>query len=208
MKPLLIIKSLIFVILTIVLFSCTQYVPVQENYEKISFDEFINRLRAIRQIKGTADISMQTQDAYMSGMASIKLSPEEYDVKLFTLGIPVGEFRERGGVFYSQPKLKPEEEQLISLCIKNGLFWWMNNVNNISTEGRYLKIKQPRQQMVLDSESLMPIEQFIYLSRGNILHIAYGDVKWLGGVWYPNRITATLGNYKFTIVTEDVKFER
>lgn len=190
------------------LFSCTQYVPVQENYEKISFDEFISRLRAIRQIKGTADISMQMHDAYMSGMASMKLSPNEYEVKLYTLGIPVGEFRERGGVFYSQPKLKPEEEQLISLCIKNGLFWWINNVNNITTEGRYLKIKQPRQQMVLDSESLMPIEQFIYLPRGGILHIAYGDVKWLGGVWYPNRITATVGGYKFTIVTEDVKFER
>ncbi|QWR76247.1 hypothetical protein [Candidatus Magnetomonas plexicatena] len=208
MKPLSIIKLLICVIAAFVLFSCAQYTPVTEHYEKITFDEFISRLKAIREIKGTADISMQAKDVYMSGMASMKLSPNEYEVKLFALGIPVGEFRERNGVFYSRPKLKPEEEQLISLCIKNGIFWWMNNVNNVTTDSKYLKIKQPRQQMVLDRESLMPIEQFIFLSQGSTLHIAYGDVKWLSGIWYPNRITATLGSYKFTINTEDVKFEK
>ncbi|MEO5356205.1 MAG: hypothetical protein H7844_02780 [Nitrospirae bacterium YQR-1] len=208
MKQRLIIKFLLCTVISVSLLSCVKSVPVPDYYEKITFDEFISRLRTIRQIKGTADISMKTKDVYLSGMASMKLSPNGYEVKVFSLGIPVGEFGEYDGRFYNTLKLKPQDGHLISLCIKEGLFWWNNNVKNVINSGKQLVIKQPRQDMILDKESLKPIEQFIYLSGDATLHIVYEDVRWVGGIWYPDGIVATLGDYKFTIAMEDVKFER
>ncbi|MBF0555356.1 MAG: hypothetical protein HQK96_12510, partial [Nitrospirae bacterium] len=199
LKQLLIFSIFIFVI------SCTTKVSLIKEEPLLTLPLLMDRLSHIAEIKGSAAVDIKMSGGSMSGDASIRVTPDGFDVKVYSMGFPVGELRQSGGVFQSSPQLKDEDEVAIVKCVKEGIFWWNSKDINITDAGSSFYLKRPGQIIVLDKDTLKPIEQAIALPRGESLHIAYKEAKKIEGIWFPMKLEASSERYNITIEFDKVE---
>ncbi|KWT82999.1 hypothetical protein [Candidatus Magnetominusculus xianensis] len=206
MRPL---KRLLIFSICIFVISCTIKVSlireeIPDN-DTLTLTMFMDRLSRIAVIKGTASVDIKMSRGSLSGDASIRITPDGFDVKIYAMGFQVGELKMRGEIVQSSPQLKEEEELAVVRCLKEGVFWWNVTDIKVTNADSVLYLKRPGQIIVLDSNTLKPIEQAIALPRGESLHITYKEVKKINGLWFPMKLEASSERYSITIEFEKVE---
>ncbi|WP_420264604.1 hypothetical protein [Candidatus Magnetominusculus dajiuhuensis] len=204
MRPL---KQLLIFSIFILVISCTAQVSHRETPEEaiLTLPMLMDRLGHIEQIKGSASVDIKMDGGSLSGDASIRVTADGFDVKIYAMGFPVGELKQSGGVFQSSPELKGDDEVAVVKCIKEGIFWWNSKDINITDTGSSFYLKRPGQIIVIDKTTLKPIEQAIALPRGESLHIAYKEARKIEGIWFPMKLEASSERYNITIEFDKVE---
>ncbi|MBF0320270.1 MAG: hypothetical protein HQL01_10770 [Nitrospirae bacterium] len=214
MRPL---RLLLIFSVFILMVSCTVQVslrkqgpPEKQEYpedEVLTLPVLLERLRGIAEIKGSASVEIKTTEKNLSGDAVIRITPNDFEVRMYSMGFPAAQFSLIDGIFYSNPKFKGEEERTMVNCIMEGIFWWRAKNMKATDTGSEIYLKRPGQIVVLDNDTFKPIEHAMALPMGESLHIAYKKVKKIDGVWFPMKLEATSERYNLTIEFDKVELK-
>ena len=109
----------------------------------------------------------------MSGDASLSASPDKLSLRIYYLGFLQGEVYEENGIIKSKPKLDKNKSALLVEGLKSGLFWWnITDYDTFETAASY-ELRNANRKVIIDKQSLLPVEQTIYFDNGDRLIISY-----------------------------------
>jgi hypothetical protein len=202
--------SLIFLLFAI---SCAPR-PIQVAViDGISIDEMIKRLNNINSIETVLTIEYENEDNLMSGDASLGISKDNLNLRIYYLGFLVGEISERDGVITSKPKLNKNKSTILVDGIKNSLFWWNINDYVLHTKDDFYILENVNRKVFIDKKTLLPIKQLIEFGDGEKLEIVYDIPKkidettnsQLQDLWYNSTISFKLKNHTAKIKIKSYK---
>lgn len=173
----------------------------------ISIDEMIKRLNNINSIETVLTIEYENEDNLISGDASLSISKDNLNLRIYYLGFLVGEILERDGVITSKPKLNKNKSTILVDGIKNSLFWWNINDYVLYTKDDFYILENVNRKVFIDKKTLLPIKQLIEFGDGEKLEIVYDIPKkidettnpLLQDLWYNSTISFKLKNHTATI---------
>ncbi len=175
-----------------------------EEVKSLTIEQLLNRLNAIKTIKGTAEASLKTPSKVLSGDASITINNDDtISVKIYSLGVQVGELGKKNGATYSNPEMTLNERTFFVNAIKDGLLWWKDV--SIQKGGTEIKAFNKNKVVKIDKASLLPMEQRIILPSGYTLKVKYKEVLCTEGVWFPSQLEASIGTLSISIAFDGVK---
>ncbi|MBI4654432.1 MAG: hypothetical protein HY752_05505 [Nitrospirae bacterium] len=143
--------------------------------------------------------------------ASVLLKrPNWLHIRLYTLGIPVGNFLVKDGVVYNlsgKGNNKLNEKLVINLRefsrnLYLSIFWWDGLENSVmyKDEREYI-IRAENREIHLDNLTLLPKSQELIV-RDKKIYILYEEPKKAGDFWYSSNLKVEAGNYRFSIKIE------
>ena len=195
--------------------SCATPKPAQmPSYKGLALDHALAQFRQISSINTVVGLEYEKNDMIMSGDASLSASPDKLSLRIYYLGFLQGEVNEEKGVIRSKPKLDKNKSLLLVEGLKSSLFWWnISDYETLETADSYQLINKNR-KVVINKESLLPLEQTVEMENGDVLTISYAapmriapdEGKEIEGDsplnWYPSLIKIQLKKY---IVRVNVK---
>ena len=177
------------------------------SFKGLTLDAALAQYRTISSINSVLGIEYEKNDTIMSGDASLSASPDKLSLRIYYLGFLQGEVYEENGIIKSKPKLDKNKSALLVEGLKSGLFWWnITDYDTFETVTSY-ELRNANRKVIIDKQSLLPIEQTIYFENGDKLIIAYEmpsriapeDGKEISDnsplSWYQSRIKMQLKNY-------------
>ena len=213
--------SIVLVFSCFLLASCVPQIQQEKpDFENLSLDGALAQYKKVSSISAVLELEYEKNDAVMQGDGSLFISPNRLALRIYYLGFLQGEIYEENGVVKSTPKLDRNKSDLLVNGLKNSLFWW-NIIDYVRTETdeTYALINNTR-KIVIDKQSLLPVEQTIALENGDELVITYGrpvqilnkDGKGIDAGsplgWYPGRLKIQLRNYVVRIVVKSYEITR
>jgi hypothetical protein len=216
--------SFCFLLITaccLLLASCApQMRPDRPNFESLSLDDALAQYKKISSINTVIGIEYEKNDAVMQADGSLFISPDKLALRIYYLGFLQGEINEKNGEVKSKPKIDRNKSELLVNGLKSSLFWWnISDYVRTDTEHSY-ELRNPVRKVVIDKQSLLPVEQTVTLDNGDLLTISYGrperrltedgkgidDNSPLG--WYPGRLKIQLGNHIVRISVKSYEITR
>jgi hypothetical protein len=177
------------------------------SHRGIALDEALAQYRQISSINTVLGLEYEKNDTVMSGDASLSVSPDKLSLRIYYLGFLQGEIYEENGAIRSKPKLDKNKSSLLVEGLKSSLFWWnIKDYKEFETADSY-ELRNESRKVVINKETLLPVEQIIELENGDKLTITYDvpshilacegqeatDTSPAG--WYQSRIRLQLKNY-------------
>lgn len=142
-------------------------------YEEVPLEKAMAELKSINSIEAVLAIEYEKKDSTMSGDASLRLSENNLNLRLYYLGFLAGEVNEENGIVKSKPKLDKNKSTILVDGLKNSFFWW-NIKDYLVQEGDGVYIlKNSYRKILVDKKTLLPVQQVIELANGDELNILY-----------------------------------
>ncbi len=173
----------------------------------IALDEALAQYRQISSINTVLALEYEKNDTVMSGDASLTVSPDKLSLRIYYLGFLQGEVYEENGTIKSKPKIDKNKSAILVQGLKSSLFWWnIKDYSEFETADTY-ELRNEDRRVVINKETLLPVEQTIDLENGDRLTISYdvpsritpcegqGAVDNSPAGWYQSRIRIQLKNY-------------
>jgi len=177
------------------------------SYKGLTLNEALAQYRTISSINGVLGLEYEKNDTVMSGDASLSASRDKLSLRIYYLGFLQGEVYEENGIIRSKPKLDKNKSALLVEGLKSSLFWWnIRDYETVETAASY-ELRNANRKVIIDKESLLPLEQTIYFENGDRLIISYTvpsrvapeDGKEIPNDsplgWYQSQIKMQLKNY-------------
>lgn len=196
------------IIVLFIMCSCAGPKIVEKpSHKGIALDEALTQYRRISSIDTVLGIEYEKNDTVMSGDASLSVSPDKLSLRIYYLGFLQGEVYEENGSVRSKPKLDKNKSALLVEGLKSSLFWWNIKDYSESETSDCYELRNADRKVVIDKETLLPVEQVIELENGDRLTISYdvpsrvlsGDGKASSdnspAGWYQSKIRMQLKNY-------------
>jgi hypothetical protein len=235
-------SSLLFWILTSVsciltLLSCAPKHLALPSYEGVPIESALSELRKITSIETVLSVEYAKSDGMMSGDASLRLSEDDLDLRLYYLGFLAGEIREHNGIIQSKPNLEGNKKALLVEGLKNSFLWW--NIKDYRVEERedLFVLRNSYREIVISKKTLLPVRQTVELENGDTLTITYDspakaegektgnqeDEKkteadtpsttqsrtfTLSELWYPSQITIEMRRYLVKVKVKSYSADR
>lgn len=211
------ISKIIFLPLLLIFFilaSCSnRYIHTPDLGEKITLDEMIHVLKDINHMEALLSVEYESKESLMSGDASLVISRDTLNLRIYYLGFLVGEISEKDGIITSNPKISKNKGTILIDGLRNSLFWWeMGEFIRENREDNYV-LKNTYKMVFIDKKTLLPIKQIIELSDGERLEIFYemprkieeSEKNNLFDIWYNSKITFKLKNHTAIINIKNLK---
>jgi hypothetical protein len=155
------------------------------SHKGLALDDALAQFRQISSISTVAGLEYEKNDTIMSGDASLSASPDKLSLRIYYLGFLQGEVYEEKGTIRSKPKLDKNKSLLLVEGLKSSLFWWnISDYETFETAASY-ELRNTNRRVIISKESLLPVEQTIAMTNGDVLTISYAA---------PMRITPDEGN--------------
>ncbi len=205
----------------LLLASCVpQIQPEKPNFERLSLDDALAQYKKISSINTVLGIEYEKNGGVMQGDGSLIISRDKLSLRINYLGFLQGEITEEKGEVKSKPKIDRNKSDLLVNGLKSSLFWWnINDYVRTETDDSY-ELRNNTRKVVIDKQSLLPVEQTIELENGDELVITYGrpaqrlteDGRGIDADsplgWYPGRLNIQLRNYVVRITVKSYEITR
>ncbi len=154
--------------------SCAPKHIEMPSYEGISLENAISELKDIKSIEAVLSVDYEKGDSAMSGDASLVLSENNLDLKLYYLGFLAGEVKEENGVIIkNKPRLDKNKSTILIDGLKNSFFWWNIKDYTLQEKEDIYVLKNSYRKILVNKKTLLPVQQTIELNDGEELNIFY-----------------------------------
>jgi hypothetical protein len=143
------------------------------SYEGFSIENILSELKNIQSIEAVLSVEYEKNDSAMSGDASLNLSEDRLNLRLYYLGFLVGEVSEENGIVKSMPKIDKNKSTILVDGLKNSFLWW--NIKDYTLQEReaLYVLKNSYRKILISKKTLLPVQQTIELNDGEELKIFY-----------------------------------
>jgi hypothetical protein len=153
--------------------SCAPKHIEMPTHEGIGIREAIAELKNTKAVEAVLLVQYEKNDSAMSGDASVSITENSLDMRLYYLGFLAGEIHENNGIIKSKPKLDNVKSAMLVDGLKNSFLWW--NITDFivqEREGIY-ELRNSYRKVLIRKQTLLPVEQTIELYNGDKLYIYY-----------------------------------
>lgn len=172
-----------------------------------SLNDALSQYRKISSISTVVGLDYEKNDVIMSGDASMSVSPDKLSLRIYYLGFLQGEVYEENGKIKSKPKLDKNKSLILVEGLKSSLFWWNITDYTVTETADAYELRNGYRRVVVNKESLLPVEQTIELENGDTIAISYDTPSRIISEdgketldnsplsWYQSRVRIQLKNY-------------
>lgn len=143
------------------------------SYEGIRIENALSELKDIKSIEAVLSVEYEKNDSSMSGDASLNLSENRLNLRLYYLGFLAGEVSENNGIIKSKPKLDRNKSTILVDGLKNSFFWWNIKDYTLQEKEDIYELKNSYRKILINKKTLLPVQQTIELYDGESLNIFY-----------------------------------
>jgi hypothetical protein len=147
------------------------------SYEGIPVENALSELKNIKSIEAVLSVEYEKNanaDGYaMSGDASLNVSEDKLNLRLYYLGFLAGEVSEDNGIIKSKPKLDKNKSTILIDGLKNSFFWWNIKDYTMQEKEDIYVLKNSYRKILISKKTLLPVQQTIELNDGEELKIFY-----------------------------------
>jgi hypothetical protein len=143
------------------------------SYEGIPVENAISELKNIQSIEAVLSIEYEKNDSTMSADASLNVSEDKLNLRLYYLGFLAGEVSEDNGIIKSKPKLDKNKSTILIDGLKNSFFWWNIKDYTLQEKEDIYVLKNSYRKILVSKKTLLPVQQTIELNDGEELNIFY-----------------------------------
>ncbi len=197
------------VLLLCLMVSCAPRHVETPSFHDIDLNGHFVELSKINTIEAVLSLEYEKGDSLMNGDASLTLSENSLELKIYYLGFLAGYIRENNGDVTVSPKMDRNRSLILVEGLKNSFMWWkaIDNTHTISENGRFYKLENYNRKIFLDKKTLLPAQQFIELYNGDELRIFYESPARIDDVsdgvqalsaparWYQSNMKISLNNH-------------
>lgn len=144
------------------------------SYEGIHIENALSELKDIKSIEAVLFVEYEKNDSSMSGDASLNVSEDKLNLRLYYLGFLAGEVNEDNGIIKSNPKLDKNKSTILIDGLKNSFFWWNIKDYTLQEKEDVYELKNSYRKLLISKKTLLPVQQTIELNDGEELKIFYG----------------------------------
>lgn len=145
------------------------------SYEGIPAEDILSWLKNIKSIEAVLSIEYEKDDSTMSGDASLDVSEDKLNLRLYYLGFLAGEVNEDNGIIRSNPKLDKNKSTILVDGLKNSFLWWYIKNYSLREREDVYELKNPYRKILINKKTLLPVQQTIELNDGTELKIFYDE---------------------------------
>jgi len=178
-------------------------IPVREG---IDLRDELTRMESITSLDASFTIEFVRDGSTMKGDAVLRLTPEDLDLRVYSLGFLVSEVTSHEGLTKSTPPIERTRLLLLIDGIRNSFFWWSIEGYEIDEDDAAFFVTNSWRRIVFNKRTLLPVRQMINLEEGKELHIFYEDPQPLDGVWFPSKMRIELSFYTVHIAIRELSF--
>jgi hypothetical protein len=172
-----------------------------------SLNDALSQYRKISSISTVVGLDYEKNDVIMSGDASLSVSPDKLSLRIYYLGFLQGEVYEENGKIKSKPKLDKNKSLILVEGLKSSLFWWNITDYTVTETADAYELRNGYRRVVVNKESLLPVEQTLELENGDTIAISYDTPSRIISEdgketldnsplsWYQSRVRIQLKNY-------------
>ncbi|MDA8086665.1 MAG: hypothetical protein M0Z75_08195 [Nitrospiraceae bacterium] len=177
-KPFLVSPFPLGLLLAVLLFSCAPVRPTIPEFPG-SVSMFLDASRQkYDSMKGSFEFTFEKTDGRkMSAEAVTVITPDSLNVRVYRMGLPVGDLESLSGK-------KRLDYAVYEEALRKALLWW--DLGRYSA--RYLPgevlVTSDDTELVLAPRTYVPVSQTIKMPESD-LFITYFDYRPVGGFWYP-----------------------
>ncbi len=147
------------------------------SYEGIPIESALSELKDIKSIKAVLSVEYERNAnadvSTMSGDASVDISEDKLNLRLYYLGFLAGEVSEDKGIIKSKPKLDKNKSTILIDGLKNSFFWWNIRDYTLQEKEDVYELKNSYRKLFISKKTLLPVQQTIELNDGEELKIFY-----------------------------------
>jgi hypothetical protein len=207
-----ILRILVSVTCLALLASCAAKKPAEMPSQRgLTLENALAQYKTVTKIDTVMALEYEKNDVTMSGDASLSASPDRLSLRIYYLGFLQGEVQEENGVIKSKPKMDRNKSTILVQGLKDSLFWWNITDYQVSETADNYELRNEDRKVVINKQTLLPVEQTILLDNGDMLSINYAapahmmtedgqpvaDNSPLS--WYQSRVKIQLRNYQVRI---------
>ncbi len=199
-------------ILIVLLVSCAprHHIEIPSFADK-DLPELLSILSDVSGIEAIISMEYEKGDNLMQGDASLSISQNHIDLKVYYLGFQAGHLKENNGEVTASQKMDKNKKAILIDGLKQSFLWWKINDYIATDEGDFYTLKNYNRKIIVDKKTLLPIEQKIELNNGDELKITYSspikieqessnDLRHSSlGLWYQSNMRIELNNHLLKI---------
>jgi len=191
--------------------SCAPKHVEMPSYADVDLNSVISDLSNVTSIEAVMSMEYEKNNNLMNGDASLVLSEEHIDLKIYYLGFLAGYLKEQNGVVAASQKLDRNKSAILIEGLKNSFFWWKIDDYTIDDEEDVYKLMNFNRKIVISKKTMLPIMQTIELYNGDELKISYDsparlepediDFSYISPLisWYQSAMRIELNNHLLKI---------
>ncbi|MCL4537487.1 MAG: hypothetical protein M1610_07845 [Nitrospirae bacterium] len=153
--------------------SCAPKHVEMPSYEGVGLNEALSELKNIQSIEAVLSVEYEKNDSTMSGDASLNVSEDKLNLRLYYLGFLAGEVAEDNGIVKSKPRLDKNKSTVLVDGLKNSFFWWNIKDYTLQEKEDVYVLKNSYRKIFISKKTLLPVQQTIELNDGEALNIFY-----------------------------------
>jgi len=177
------------------------------SHKGITLNDALSQYRKISAVNTVVGLEYEKNGTIMSGDASLSVSPDKLALRIYYLGFLQGEVYEENGNIRSKPKIDKTKSTILVEGLKNSLFWWNITDYEVLDRKDSYELRNGYRKVVVNKDTLLPIEQTIELENGDVLAISYDSPTRIINEddkaapddsplsWYPSIVNIQLRNY-------------
>lgn len=168
-------------------------------------------LSKFQTIEAVLFLEYEKGDSFMNGDASLTVSENAVDLKVYYLGFLAGYILENNGVVNISQKIDRNKSVMLVEGLKNSFLWWKIKDYTIDEVGEFYKLQNYNRKIFIDKKTLLPVQQFIELYNGDELRIFYDSPakmenagekvqsRSLAAMWYQSKLKIFLNKHLLKI---------
>jgi hypothetical protein len=168
-------------------------------------DELIRR-GGIAAIDATFTIELEKDGSTMKGDAVLRLTQDDLNLRIYSLGFLASEIDSRGGLTKSVPPIEGTRLQLLVDGIRSSFLWWSIEDYKIDEGDAALFATNSWRRIEFNKRTLLPERQEVLTPDGREIKIVYEDPRPIGGEWFPLKMRIGLYPYSVSIAIKDFSY--
>lgn len=198
-------RLLISVLCLLFSVSCAPKRVELPSYEGVSLENAISELKDIKSIEAILSIEYEKNDSTMNGDASLSISEDKLNLRLYYLGFLAGEVSEDNGIIKSKPKLDKNKSTILVDGLKHSFLWWNIKDYTLQEKEDIYELKTSHRKLLISKKTLLPVQQTIELNDADELKIFYDAPAKIDSnelsvtsnmpLWYNSRLKIEFKNY-------------
>lgn len=177
--------------------------PLHE--QKASLKDILAR-KADLSISSIFNIEFERSGRSVKGEAALQLTPDIFDLRVYSLGFLIAEVRADKNGTFSNPRIDKDRLSVLVEGLRNGFLWWAVKDPVISDSPDNYEVSNTMRRLTISKETMLPVSQEIELGDGRLLEIRYEEPAMIEGVWFPSKLKAVLSNYSVKLKIKSLAF--
>lgn len=177
--------------------------PLHEHND--SLNDILAR-KADLSISSIFDIEFERSGRSVKGEAALQITPDLFDLRVYSLGFLVAEVRADNNGTFSNPRIDKDRLSVLVEGLRNGFLWWSVKDPVISASPDNYEVSNTMRRLTISRETMLPVSQEIGLGDGRLLNIRYEEPAMIDGIWFPSKLKAALSNYSVKLKIKSLTF--